>query len=44
MKSSLALKGDKCQGEKVYKDRVMVLLCRNTNDSKKFYQLIMWKL
>lgn len=43
MKSTLALKGEKCQGVKEYKDRVMVLLCWNTDDSKKLCQLIVWK-
>jgi hypothetical protein len=43
MKSTPALKGEKCQGVKECKDRVMVLLCWNTDGSKKLCQLIMWK-
>jgi hypothetical protein len=35
-----ALKGEKCQGGKWYKDCVTVLLCCNADDSKKLHPLI----
>ena len=42
-KRALALKGEKCQGGKGYKDRVTVLLCCSIDGSEKLHPLIVRK-
>jgi hypothetical protein len=39
-KGILALKGEKCQGGKWYKHRMMILLCFNSDNSEKVCSLM----
>jgi hypothetical protein len=43
LKRTPALKAEKCQGEKGYKDRVTVMLCCNTDGSERILPLIVGK-
>jgi hypothetical protein len=42
-KRTLAIEGERCHGEKAYKDRVTVLLCCNADGSEKLLPLIVGK-